>query len=52
MVFSKTIKYKTPILYPKNPYLIGHQILISKYQNTIIKANKKEKEKEGKYKKK
>ena len=35
---SKTIKYKTNVLYPMNPYLIGHQILISKYQNTIIKG--------------
>ncbi len=51
---SKNVKYKTTILYPKNPYLIGHQILISKYQNTIIKANKRkeEKNKKGKNKKK
>ena len=35
---SKTVKYKVNIFYPKNPYLIGHQILISKYLNKIIKG--------------
>ena len=49
---SKTVKYKTNILYPKNPYLIGHQILISKYQNTIINAKKLRKEKAKKNKNK
>ena len=47
---SKTVKYKTNILYPKNPYLIGHQILISKYQNTIIKGVKLKNEKNKKNK--
>ena len=45
---SKTIKYKINILYPNNPYLLAHQILISKYQNTIIKGKKMKKEKNKK----
>ena len=45
---SKTVKYKTNVLYPNNPYLIGHQILISKYQNTIIKGIKLKKDKKNK----
>ena len=45
---SKTVKYKTTILYPKNPYLIGHQILISKYQNIIIKGKKSKDGKDNK----
>ena len=48
---SKTVKYKTNVLYPKNPYLIGHQILISKYQNTIIKGIKSKNDKNKKNKK-
>ena len=43
---SKTVKYKTTVLYPRNPYLIGHQILISKYQNIIIKGKKSKDEKD------
>ena len=43
---SKTVKYKTTVLYPRNPYLIGHQILISKYQNIIIKGKKTKDEKD------
>jgi len=42
---SKTINYKTNILYPENPYLIGHQILISKYQKTIVKGRTLRKQK-------
>ena len=45
-ITSKTVRYKTNVFYPKNPYIIGHQILISKYQNTIIKGKKLRKEKE------
>ena len=41
----KTINYKTNILYPDNPYLIGHQILISKYLKTIVKGRELRKEK-------
>ena len=37
----KAIKYKTNIFYPKYPYTIGHQILISKYQKTIIQTKNK-----------
>ena len=40
---SKTIEYKTNIFYPKHPYLIGHQILISKYQKIILQSKNKEK---------
>ncbi len=49
-ITSKTVRYKTNVFYPKNPYIIGHQILISKYQNTIIKGKKLRKEKEKKKK--
>ena len=49
-ITSKTVRYKTNVFYPKNPYIIGHQILISKYQNTIIKGQKLRKEKEKKKK--
>jgi hypothetical protein len=40
---SKTIEYKTNIFYPKHPYLIGHQILISKYQKIILQSKNKKK---------
>ena len=48
-ITSKTIKYKINIFYPKNPYLISHQILLSKYQKDILRtknlAKKKTKKK-------
>ena len=37
---SKTIKYKTNILYPVNPYSIGHKILLNDYKNEILKEEK------------
>ena len=37
---SKTIKYKTNILYPVNPYSIGHKILLNNYKNEILKEEK------------
>ena len=40
---TKTIEYKTNIFYPKHPYLLGHQILISKYQKIILQSKIKEK---------
>jgi hypothetical protein len=45
---SKIINYKTNILYPDNPYLIGHQILISKYQKIIVKGRALRREKVAK----
>ena len=38
---SKTIKYKSNVFYPDNPYSIGHQILVTKYQNTILQTKEK-----------
>ena len=35
---DKKIKYKTNIFYPKYPYLIGYQILITKYLKTILQS--------------
>ena len=37
---SKTIRYKTNILYPGNPYLIGNKILLNNYKNEILKGEK------------
>ena len=37
---SKTIKYKTNIFYPGNPYSIGHKILLNNYRNEILKDEK------------
>ena len=51
-ITSKEVRYKTNVFYPKNPYIIGHQILIEKYLNTIIKGKKLRKEKERKNEKK
>ena len=48
-ITSKTIKYKINTFYPKNPYLISHQILLSKYKKAILRtknlAKKKAKKK-------
>ena len=51
---SKTIKYKTNIFYPGNPYSIGHHILLNNYKNNILnreKRNKKKIKEENKVKK-
>ena len=37
---SKTIKYKTNIFYPCNPYLIGTRIILNNYKNDILKEEK------------
>ena len=37
---SKTIKYKTNIFYPGNPYSIGHKILLRYYKNELLKEEK------------
>ena len=51
---SKTIKYKTNVFYPKYPYVMGHQILNSKYKESILQCKKKilDKQKNPKKKKK
>ena len=41
---SKTIKYKVNIFYPQEPFYIGRQILLYKYQETLFN-NKHEKNK-------
>ena len=38
---SKTIRYKSNVFYPKFPYLIGHQILNSKYKQNILLCKNK-----------
>ena len=48
---SKTIKYKCNIFYPDNPYSIGHQILVTKYQKTILQTKNKIIKKKKKVKK-
>ena len=35
---AKTIRYKTNVFYPKLPYNIGHQILISKYKKILLQT--------------
>ena len=42
---SKTIKYKTNIFYPGNPYSIGHHILLNNYKNNILNREKRNKKK-------
>ena len=37
---SKTIKYKTNIFYPGNPFSIGTKILLNNYKNEILKGEK------------
>ena len=37
---SKTIRYKTNIFYPENPFLIGNKILLNSYKNEILKGEK------------
>jgi len=45
---SKTIKYKTNILYPENPYSIGHKILLNNYKNEMVKDEKIKNKKKAK----
>ena len=45
---SKTIKYKTNIFYPKNPFSISHELLKNKYKKSIFEKNKKNNKKDNK----
>ena len=45
---SKTIKYKTNILYPENPFLMGNKIAMINYKKSILNGVKLRKRKENK----
>ena len=45
---SKTINYKTNIFYPKFPYLLYHQISLTKYINNLSKTKKNLEKKKSK----